>query len=97
MAKWLIPALLIATGACLFGGGLVYGVVTVGVPTQDATPEVAAREARDVGRSGVLMAAGLVTGAVGMAMLAVVAVVWAARRRVADAESGTIADDGHGA
>lgn len=86
MAKWHIPALLIAAGMCMFAAGMVYGVVTVGVPTQDATPALVASEERDANRAGVLMAVGLVAGMVGLAALAVVAIVWAVRRSAQDTE-----------
>jgi hypothetical protein len=92
MAKWLIPVLLIATGVCVFAGGLMYGVVTVGVPTPDATPAVAAREVRDADAAGLLVTAGLMIGAVGVAALTAVAVAQAARRRAPDAEQNTAAD-----
>ena len=92
MAKWLIPMLLIAAGGCVFAGGLLYGVITVGVPTPDATPAVAAREARDADAAFLLMTAGFMVGAVGVAALVCVAVARLAHRRAPDAEPGDSVD-----
>lgn len=81
MTKWLIPAAVIAGGGCLFAGGILYGVVTVGVPAPDAPPAVAAQEDRDVNRSGSAMAAGMALSALGGVSLAGVAVRQLAGRR----------------
>ena len=48
MLKWLVPVLLLAAKSCVFVGGLLYGVFTVGVPTHDTSPAVAALEKRDM-------------------------------------------------
>ena len=69
-----MPVAVIAGGGCLFAGGFLYGVVTVGVPAPDAPPAIAAQEDRDVSRSGSAMAVGLAVSALGAVSLAVVAV-----------------------
>jgi hypothetical protein len=82
VTKWLIPSGICAAGFVLFAVALLYGVFTVGVPTPDASPSVAAREARDVALSGAGMLAGLVLVATGTVGLICVAIVrWARRRR----------------
>jgi len=73
--KWLIPVLLIVVGVFIFVGGLVYGVVTVGVPSHDAPPEVAARENRDMYRADVMLVSGLGIGILGLGSLLIVALV----------------------
>lgn len=70
MAKWCIAVALIAAGGFVSAGGLLYGVFTVGVPTPDATPAVAAQERCDSDRAGVVFLSGLVVSAVGGAGLA---------------------------
>lgn len=87
MVKWLIPATVIAivAGGGLFAVGMLYGVLTVGVPTPDAPPAVAARENRDVARSGVVMATGLAVAAIGALGLAIVVI---ARWRASNAAAG---------
>jgi hypothetical protein len=65
MVKWLIPVAFLLLGGCVFCGGIFYGVFSVGVPSQDATPEVAAREQRDVDRAGLAMLTGFSLSALG--------------------------------
>jgi hypothetical protein len=84
--KWLIPASVITVGICIFVGGLLYGVLTVGVPTPDAPHPVAAQENRDVGRAGIAMAAGLALSALGVVGSAALAITRIARRRSSGAE-----------
>ncbi len=81
MVKWLIPSVACAAGVSVFAAGLLYGVFTVGVPTPDASPSVAAQEARDFALSGAAMATGLVLTASGLLGLVSVAIVWWVRRR----------------
>jgi hypothetical protein len=81
VVKWLIPTLACAAGVSVFAVGLLYGVFTVGVPTPDAPPSVAAREARDVALAGAGMAAGLFLLASGLVGLVLVAIAYLARRR----------------
>ena len=80
MAKW-VTSIACVVGVCLFGAGLLYGVLTVGVPTPDAAPSVAARQARDFHWAMIGMAGGLVILAVGLVLLAIVAIRGLARRR----------------
>jgi hypothetical protein len=68
--RWRYPLLLFALAVGLFLVGLAYGVVMVGVPTQDPTPAIAAAEARDIRISSWGMLVG--------ACLFVVSVVWLA-------------------
>ena len=82
--KWLIPIIACAVGGFVFAVGLLYGVFTVGVPTPDAPPSVAAQESRDVALAGAGMAAGLGLLASGLAGLLGVAVTHLARRRRPD-------------
>jgi hypothetical protein len=81
VAKWLVPTLFGVLGVCIAGSGLLYGVSTVGVPTQDASPAVKAHEARNVAIAGTVMVVGLAMFAVGVAGLTIVAVVRMARGR----------------
>ena len=56
---WLFRSMLMgAIGFALLFGGFVYGVVMVGVPYQDPTPEMAQREAFHTGVSAWGMAIG---------------------------------------
>ena len=80
MAKWIIPSVFVALGIVVFGAGAFYGVITVGVPTPHAPPEVAAREARDFDLSGNIMDCGILLAGLGMVSLAVVAVLSWTRR-----------------
>ena len=83
-----IPLATFLIGVTLIVAGFLYGVFTVGVPTQDATPEIAAREKHNVNIGqglfifGVCIATpGLVFSLVGGGLLA----MWRfADRRVPD-------------
>lgn len=88
MVKWLVPVLLIAAGVCVSAGGLVYGVVTVGVPGPDVPPAVAARDQRNMDVSFRLVVAGAVVESVGAAGLAGVAVARAGRRSTSTTNRG---------
>jgi hypothetical protein len=79
--KWLIPKILLGAGICLFGAGLLYGVFTVGVPTPDATPSVAAQEARDLRIADVIMTAGFAAFVIGLIWIAVSGIAQTFRRR----------------
>jgi hypothetical protein len=93
VAKWLIAVALTATGMCVCAGGLLYGVFTVGVPTPDATPAVAAQERLDTERAWVAMLSGVGVSAVGGAGLAtLIAMRYAGGQ--APAEPGAAADRG---
>lgn len=92
MVKWLIPTVLVVAGVCVFAAGLAYGVVMVGVPTPDAPPPVAAREARDTYVAEILMATGAVVSAVGVASVISIGIIQAIRRHAPDAEPGAAAD-----
>ena len=65
---WRYPLILFALAVSVFVMGLVYGVVMVGVPTQDPPPSIAIAEARDIGISGWVMLLGT--------CLFLVSVVW---------------------
>jgi heme/copper-type cytochrome/quinol oxidase subunit 2 len=70
MAKMSVLA---GIGLALAVAGFVYGVVAVGVPTQDPTPAQAAAERFNLALSGWAMAVGgfvMVAGIVGMAVAA---------------------------
>ena len=43
--RWRPALIFFATAAIIFFAGVAYGVLTVGVPSRDAAPESAAREA----------------------------------------------------
>lgn len=86
VAKWLIPATVLAVGVCLFVGGGLYGALTIGVPGPDEPASVVAQERRAVDRSEAVMAAGLVVSSFGMVGLMVAAIVQAAWRRVSEVE-----------
>lgn len=82
--RWRYPLLLIALSAAVFGIGLGYGVVMVGVPTQDPTPAVAAAESRDVRIAGWGMLVGASLFLLALGWLAVVGVAkWVRRPGVA--------------
>jgi hypothetical protein len=70
---------LIVTAVGVFIVGFAYGVVMVGVPTQDPTQAIAAAEARDASIStwGMLVGAGLFS--VSIVWLAIVAIARRAR------------------
>ncbi len=78
--RWRYPLILTAVSVGLFVVGLAYGVVMVGVPTQDPTPAIAAAEARDVSISGWGMLLGAFLFLVSVVWLAVIAIVKRARR-----------------
>ena len=63
---WRAPLIVVAAGCLIFGGGLLYGVFSVGVPTQDPTPEIFAYEKRVEGVSGWIMGTGLTIGLTGL-------------------------------
>jgi len=94
VVKWLNPVVVLVAGGCLSASGLFYGIFTVGVPTPDATPAVAAQERRDTDRAGVAVLAGLGVSAVGGAGLAVLAVMRLAGWREPDAEQSAAAERG---
>lgn len=83
--KWLIPTFACGAGLITFVAGLMYGVITVGVPTPDAPPAVAAREVRDADLGFAVAAAGMLLMAAGTVGLVAVAVVRLVRRRRRDA------------
>jgi hypothetical protein len=56
----------VVAGGLIFGGGLLYWVFSVGVPTQDPTPEIAAYENRVDRVSGWIMGTGLAVGLTGL-------------------------------
>jgi len=80
MVKWLIPLAGVFVGVAIFVGGVFYGVYTVGVPTQDLTPEKAAQEEKDTKLSGSVMRAGLIVAAAGTAGLGLVLITQLTRR-----------------
>ena len=78
--KWLIPKILLGVGIGLFGFSLLFGVFTVGVPTPNATPAVAAQEVRDGDVAGVLIDAGCAAFVFGLIWIAVIVIVRGIRR-----------------
>ncbi len=79
--RWRYPLTLIAFAVVVFVSGFAYGVVMVGVPTQDPTPAIAAAEARDVSISGWAMLTGACLALISAVWLGVIAIVKLARRR----------------
>ena len=58
---WLLLSFLVAAAGMLVSfAGLIYGVLTVGVPSQDPTPEMVAREAFHLEVSGWMIMVGAV-------------------------------------
>jgi len=80
--RWRYPLILIAFAVCVFVFGLAYGVVTVGVPTQDPTPAIAAAEARNNSISAWGALVGVCLFLVSLAWFAVIAVAKLLRRQV---------------
>jgi hypothetical protein len=74
--RWRYPVILFAVSVGFFVAGLAYGVVMVGVPTQDPTPALAAVEAGAASISGWGMGAG---ACLFLASLAWFAVLWIAK------------------
>lgn len=70
--RWQFPLILIAVATLVFVSGVGYGVVMVGVPTQDPTPAITAAEARDVSISGWAMLLGACLGVVSLLWFAVI-------------------------
>ena len=72
---WLFRSMMMGmAGFALLFGGVIYGVVMVGVPYQDPTPEMARREAFHTDVSGWAMAIGgcvLLASIVAMAVVAI--------------------------
>lgn len=65
-----IMSFIAAAGLATAIAGFVYGVVAVGVPTQDATPAQATAERRAMSLSGWAMAGGGAVTVVGLAGMA---------------------------
>lgn len=74
--RWRYPLTLFALAVGVFVIGLAYGVIMVGVPTQDPTTAIAAVEARDLRVSGCGM---LVGSCLLMASLAWIAAIGIAK------------------
>ena len=67
--KWILPVLILVLGLLIAAGGLLYGGITVGVPTQDASPAIAAAESRNMAISGWCMISGVILALVGFAWI----------------------------
>ena len=80
--KWLIPIMVLFAGVCVFASGMLYGVITVGVPAPDATPTFAAQERLDSDLAAIAMLAGLGISTIGGAGLAVLVVMRLTGKRV---------------
>ena len=73
---WLLGSFLLAGGGLLVAfAALVYGVILVGVPSPDATPEIASREAFHSSVSGWGMLIGGVIFVVGSVTFLLVAMI----------------------
>ena len=78
--RWRYPFILLALAIGLFVVGLAYGVVMVGVPTQDPTPAIAAAEARDGSISGWGMGVGACFFFASLAWFALIGIAKLVRR-----------------
>jgi hypothetical protein len=80
-ARCFIASGLVLAGVMIFGVGLAYGAVTVGVPYQDPTPAQYAAEQINVAISAWAMGVGLCVFTLGLVMLFVLAALKLIRRR----------------
>lgn len=73
MFRWIAPAILILVGGVLLLGGFVFLIETGSIlPTQDASPAVAAAEARNRDIGGMISLLGLLFGLSGTLAMAFV-------------------------
>jgi hypothetical protein len=73
--RWRAPLVVVGAGFLIFGGGLLYGAIGVGVPTQDPTPEIASYEKGVERVSSWIMSTGIAIGLSGL--------LWAGALRLA--------------
>ncbi|HEY7090926.1 MAG TPA: hypothetical protein VH518_22710 [Tepidisphaeraceae bacterium] len=78
--KWRRPLILIGVAFGIFVAGMLYGVITVGVPAPDAPAEVQRAAERDVGISSWVMMGGLGLGVIGVVWLSIIAMSRASSR-----------------
>ena len=79
-SHWAIPLLVCILGTVVLCGGFLYGAISVGVPTPNAPPAIAAREARDLWIADVVFLVGLSVLVVGIVLFGWVALVRRAHR-----------------
>jgi hypothetical protein len=78
--RWRYPLILTTFAVVLLVVGFVYGVVMVGVPTQDPIPAIASAEARDVSTSGCLMLVGICLLVIAVPWIAIIGIAKLVRR-----------------
>jgi hypothetical protein len=72
---WIIPTSVMLVGMFLFAASLLYGVITVGVPTPDATLKLSQRETRDLDCAEIMSCFGLAITAISFVWWCVAAVL----------------------
>jgi hypothetical protein len=78
--RWRHPLIVTAVSIILILIGFLYGVIRVGIPSQDPSPAIAAAEARDVGISSWGIFAGTCLLLVSLAWLAVIGIIKGVKR-----------------